>query len=364
MPVTIDPFAFDPTGPFQPLVNYWHCTMQRLIYYDRDDLLVSALAIAGAGAGDWERFEQTAGPLGTVIPRTDVYHLPAGDMVSVRGTVDNFELIAEVAASGLVSLAPWPGRVSLYFGPLTTIVWGRIAASVSVPWIAAGHSLGGAVAGMLYGFGAQKIWTIGQPREGNVEYAEARDNAKKLRLFNAEDLVPKVPLAVGSFARGWLTFWVPFPAPNLLADYWHWGIGRIGYPDGFVEYYGAQDRGNLNDARSFITELFERDGGVWAHAPELYAYRVRVMIPYVFPVDPKSPTLPGLAKLDQINQELNLGPLAELRGSAVNWFIKPGSTSREGGGMPADGADVIQDWEEYRDEDETAVSPFRCPDEV
>lgn len=358
----IDPFDFDPAGDFNVLVNYWHCTMQRLIYYDRDDLMQSALALAGITLAGRERFEEISGLAALLVPRTDIYHLPGGDMVSVRGTTTNSELLAEVSASGLISAPPWPGRVSTYFAALTPIVWGRISASVSEPWIAAGHSLGGAVAGLLYEYGAQKVWTLGQPREGNVEYAESRNNDQKLRLFNQEDLVPKVPLTLGNVARGWLTVAVPVPGPNLIADYWHWGRGRIGYADGFVEYT-AQDRGALNDTRSLLNESLNGGVGIWAHAPELYTLRVRSMLPYRFPADKTAPTLLGLAELDEINQAINIGPLAEIRGGPVTWTISETTSSRSSQGTPADAYNVNQDWDEFSDIDESAVSPFRCPEE-
>lgn len=358
----INPFDLNPEGPFQPLLNYWYCTMQRLIYYDRDDLMNSALILAGATISDRERIEQQEVLFGDNISRTDIYHLPMGDIVSVRGSNTNGQLLAQAARSGTVSIEAWDGRVSAYFGVRSLQILAAIGASLQPPWIACGHSLGGAIAGLISQNGASKVWTIGQPREGNADYAESRDQNIKLRLYNDEDLVPKVPASFSVDTGNWLGL-VPFFDSSLPElNYWHWGKSWVSRAYG-ITLYPFPDRGGFVDVVAGIGEATGGSLGLWAHQPEVYAFRIRSRMHYRFPADKSAASLPGLAKLDEINQAINIGPLAEVRGGAVNWFIKPSTASRQPPGGQGDAVDAVQDWEEFSDVDESAISPFRCPEE-
>ena len=354
----IDPFGFDPAGPFNPLISYWHCTISRLIYWDEHDLLNRALVLAGGHLSVRERFEEAPGQLGIIAPRVDIYHLPGGDMVHIRGTNTYQELFQEIAGAGTIPLAPWAGRVSTYFGAAAVETWLRISGSVSAPWIATGHSLGGAIAGLISQFGAEKVWTLAQPREGNRDYADSRDNSTKLRLFNVEDLGPKVPAASGVSFDGWTGLFPGYVPPSILNNYWHWGVSVLMQSTGIFHNW-SQDRGMLIDLGGLLLPGTGAFDFTYWHSPELYSFRIRRQFPYQFPAAKTASTLPGLAELDEIHDTLNRGVLAESRGAPVVWNINPPFASRDAG--PNDPADAADDWHEVGDESEGSVYPFRCP---
>jgi hypothetical protein len=134
------------------------------------------------------------------------------NIIAFRGTQAPIDFVTDAKA--------WPkedklfGRVHCGFDEAIESVLEPIAARVELmpkdkPLIITGHSLGGALAVLCafhLGDRVDSIYTFGQPRVGNREFAKRSDSIFKGRHFrfvNAQDIVPRLP--------------------GVLAGYWHSG---------------------------------------------------------------------------------------------------------------------------------------------
>lgn len=290
----INPFSFTPIGPFDRMNAYFYTTWIRIQYanwIDGDEAIQDLV-----GATGWIDIEEEL-PL---LPRVNVLTCPSGKIVLIRGSTSNIQVLQEVNNSGTVAVEPWPGTISRFFRDSAREVSLRVSGSVEGDWIAAGHSLGGAIAGLISIHGATKVFTAGQPREGDGAYAIARPSPSKLRLTNQNDPTPHIPLSSGT-ALDFLA--IPLPAP-VAQTYRHWGIRKHLWQDGTVTMPGEETSGldgNLLDelARSPFSGIFDN------HYQNEYARRVRSGIPVEFPAEFPDVDFPGLYELDQLNLQLN-----------------------------------------------------------
>lgn len=360
MPV-IDPLSLDPDGPHDIMLSYWFATMNRLIYWDVPALDEKAMNAVGATLDDRERFEEIPLPGGDNISRVDIYHLDSGDVVLFRGTTPPNQIYSEILESTPVKLQPWTGEVVHYFGRLANLEWGRISGSIGNNWMTTGHSLGGSVAGLVAFRGAVSTWTIGQPREGDQAYIDSRDRTKKLRIYNVEDLVARVPFSVGRPRLPVTPPQSPFLQPSASEPkppVYHWGVPARLSATG-LNFDVADDDGFLNDVSNEIAQALTSGRiGISEHAPEVYAFRIRRLLPYEFPAKTSANTLANLPLLDEINEGINLGPLAADRGAPVIWNITRTASNRDAG--PFDPVDAVGDWVEIGDVEESQVFPFSC----
>lgn len=292
----IDPFAFTPIGAFDRLNAYFYCTWMRVHYYDfyeGGDAAIRDLV----GATDSHRFNEIL----PFFPRVDVLTIgETGSLVLVRGTTDNIQLAQEVILSNLVPAGDFgDGQISSFFREAALRVWEAIEDQVLDTWVSVGHSLGGALASLISANGAAKILTAGAPKEGNGSYAVSRPTPLKLRITNAHDPTPLIPLTTGTVFD-----FLPLQLPvGLNNAYRHWGIRRHLWNDGSVTM-PPDDRSSLNDLK-FFWEAFET--GIWVdyhYAPE-YCRRVRLGIPITFPAAAHDDDFPGLYELDQLNLAMN-----------------------------------------------------------
>lgn len=360
----IDPFVLVPDGPFQRMINYWYATLCRTIYFDnlegtRDEVLALA-----DPAAETEVFDEVVIWWVDNKSKAEVYHLAGGDILHIRGTNGTGQLASEIFFSGLGEREPWTGKVCNYFGARALDCWERVEDSIGTPWISMGHSMGGALAGLLSYYNAVRCWTIGQPREGDIDYANSRPAAKKLRLFHREDLVPKVPvdlqldvdLAIGEFV-----VIPPGAGSGLSTNYRHWGIPWELSPT------GVRRRTTVDQTGQDLAILYNRlrltgQIGLDWHNPDTYAFRLRTLLPYPFPVEKEIPSVPGLHELDQLNLRMNIILSVQTNRNVV-WSI-PGN---QFGPPPQlqDGSDPIGDFQDVGDAVEGAIYPFVCPgDEI
>lgn len=349
MPALIDPFNLVPSGPFQPVLSYWFATWVRIIYTEWRPWLVSLAEIAGGSADSIQIFEEQSVPILDNISRVEILHLPQGDMVHIRGSSSYTQVTAQVLNSAFTSIEPWPGQVSVYNSSRAGQIWDGIASSVGSPWLAMGHSLGGALASLLSIYGASACWTAGEPRQGNGTYAAGRSDAQKLRIVNDEDIVPLVPPNAGvELGLVAAPLWAAgiFPATT----YRHWGYARRLFSSGRSVETGEQTSGveAVDYARQILT------GGAWVegHYQAEYTRRIRAHIPITFPCPLLDNRILGLRELDVLNQQIN-------ESEGVEWGID----GRDSAQLVLSGDVWQNDTEDYGETQnrlEQSIYPFVC----
>jgi triacylglycerol lipase len=160
-------------------------------------------------------------------------------IVAFRGT--EIKKIADILADAEMELIPGPaGKVHKGFYHALQEVWGHSVGkdmhaviksyldNKQSVWFC-GHSLGAALATLAAAEYAIKekssvngLYTIGQPRTGNADFAKQFDNAlpnKSFRFINNNDIVPRVPV------------------PGLILRYTH--IGNALYLDSSGKLYDS-----------------------------------------------------------------------------------------------------------------------------
>lgn len=168
-----------------------------------------------------------------------IYIVPGNcNVVSILGTQNGYQLLAEMALSNLVQYDGIPGNVSTYFSFDLTVITLAIKETInqSLPTVFVGHSLGGASAELLasqflnvYNLPVRAVYTLGAPKPGDASFA-AQLTCPVIRLENAGDLVPSVP-QVGLIDR--LTQFGIFPLAGW-ADYVHPGQAYTLNDDGSI----------------------------------------------------------------------------------------------------------------------------------
>jgi len=303
---TIDPFNFQPLGPFNDLTAYFLLTWIRAQYHgDAGNAEYDNEVKRIAGATEFRVFphEEIADPLTGrfFFPRTDLMTLPDGrQCVLVRGTTRTpDELIAEATGSNLVTDPLYQGLVSSYFRTVAQQTYNRLP--VMAPgWLVVGHSLGGAIASMVGIHGAAKYFTVGQPREGNGIYADSRPSAFKLRLTTQTDPVPRIPFSSGGYQD-----YLDIEPPSFLvsARYRHWGIRHHLWPDGSMTLPPGQETPQGEDALGFASDALA--DGFLIHLAPTYVFRCRQRLPFIFPYGKIDADFPMIADLDNLNLALN-----------------------------------------------------------
>lgn len=327
MPATIDPLSFNPSGPFDFLLAYFYLTWMRVDYYnDWPEGRNAIYALMGVEPESVEVFEPRPGPgILTLIPLRSLVHLPGGQAVLlIRGSTSAVpEIASEVITSALSSRSPHPGQVSNYFGAIAAEIWEDVGPSVPAQWITAGHSLGGALAGLMVSFGASKVYTAGAPREGNLGYAQARNDGAKIRLTNAGDPVPHVPLSTTTFLDD-----LPLTLPvmsSFVLGYRHWGRRKHLWPDGTLTLPPTQDEPYPAAVAQGLRNLLLGGPLFDAHLPPSYCERLRRGIPVAFPASAPDVDFPGLQELDDLNLQMN-------QDDGLTWVI-----DGRGGILPSSG---------------------------
>lgn len=352
----IDPFSLDPTGPFDYLLNYWLASVMRTIYFPNPaaDERAELMLMVGEDV-TVEVFDEVGVAFGDNISRAEIWHLPEGDLLAIRGSTSTVQVLFEILQSGYTESEPWDGLVSTYFGTRANQIWDKVKDSLADRWMVIGHSLGGALAGLMSARGAEVCWTIGQPREGNITYAESRDDTQKLRLFNYEDIVPQIPfdLSIDVNFIELLTTLPGFDQP-LEGDYRHWGIPwRL--TAGSARRVGNSQT-TYDDAVVLLHQLIagEVSSIFRNHLVDRYAERLRQRFPYIFPAAKVAPTVRWLYELDLVNYNLNRIE-SDIFDWSIIWHIRGGLDDlREGDAV----WDEVGDWLEGR------VYPFHCPGDV
>ncbi|EFO97779.1 hypothetical protein CRE_15925 [Caenorhabditis remanei] len=146
---------------------------------------------------------------------TAVSHEDEAILVVFRGTTSTEQLVVEGAETVFGSQTPWPsgGFVSEYFSDAFFKIWSRGMKDdfngliTKYPgyqvWVT-GHSLGGAMASLaasylrfnqLVSMEQLLLVTFGQPRTGNLTYAQSVDTLvdNAYRITHSHDPVPHVP---------------------------------------------------------------------------------------------------------------------------------------------------------------------------
>lgn len=310
MPMLIDPFDFAPLGAFNYLHAYLMCTWMRAQYHSDagnpayDDVIKSVI---GALTFSVSAHRQVGG---NIYPRIDVALIPGRPaVVMVRGTsIIPDELFSEISRSDLVHSAPWAGSVSNYFSLVATEAYQRVQMFLDPNWLAAGHSLGGAIACMMGQNGAAKYFTAGSPREGNAIYANSRPTPVKLRITTAGDPVPYVPFSSGT---PFDLFDVNLGNFIINQNYKHWGVRKVVQTDGSVIFPPDEERdatllsmrGIVSGGTRFLLQILSDGANI--HLAPTYCFRLRIGIPFVFPVREPVVDFPGLFELDTLNATLN-----------------------------------------------------------
>lgn len=310
----IDPFDFSPLGIFNRLHAYMMATWMRVQYeWDTGNAFLDNQIAALIGAEDFQVIPHLREGA-FIYPRMDVATIADNRrVVMVRGTSVLYdEVFAEITFSGQVNLAPWLGRVTFYFATVAARSFDRLP-NLPNGWLAAGHSLGGAIVSLMGVHGAEKYFTCGQPREGDGTYANSRPSPLKLRIANSGDPIPLTPFSTA----GPLDFLDLGPFSLGIFNR-HWGQKRVLWPDGSTTYPPQEDRNPLIES-SQLTVAFLRNGFNIHLAPE-YCRRLRLGFPLEFPMTKPDADWPGLFELDQINADLNIGDL-------LQWDI-PGTPSQ------------------------------------
>lgn len=295
----INPFDFDPAGSLDRLHAYFMVTWMRINYCGPGDLYRNQIyELIGTDAGNVHTLEG--------LPRVDVVVIPGtGSVVQIRGTITNFpELVEEILFSNLEGFEPWTGQVSRYFASVANQVWPFIEDNKTDPFMTMGHSLGGAIAGLISQFGATRVFSAGAPREGNQDYANSRNNGIYLRLTNPNDVVPKVPIWFGAGPRGQHGVVMLY---QLLVEndvYWHWGTRIQLAPDGSSSRPTEAGVWNF-ELGEYLIEAIRTGNWGTDHETGEYARRLRAGIPVPFPAPNVDLDFPGLQTLDAINLDVN-----------------------------------------------------------
>lgn len=306
----------------QYLTAYWYLTWMRTIYEPNAGTWLEMLANI-AGTEDFEVFEQTEmndlGEALGIIPRVEVIRIaPSPPLIHVRGSVTNYQIFQQfmdwhfARFDAPVVSAPVMGEdeaISFYN-------WGRVPRiaeklggddlPVTWPtwfedgWVGVGHSLGGAMIGVMSLWADPSlIVTAGSPREGNASFAAARPAAVKLRFYNDNDLVPKVPPSTGA-----LSDWLEGSDAISLLSWQHWGQPWV-----LLQNSPPQVGSNFNwTGPEYFTQFTghdRRDAIDFEHSTAEYCRRVRNWIQRDFPLDDADVFYPGLFELDTINNLLN-----------------------------------------------------------
>jgi hypothetical protein len=104
--------------------------------------------------------------------------------IAFRGTEDFAEWVADLVMLPLISHA------HCGFHAIYSAIKGQV--NVSVDAIITGHSLGGAIASLLFAEGGGQLMTFGAPRVGDSGFARTLEGT--VRVVNRYDVVPDVPL--------------------------------------------------------------------------------------------------------------------------------------------------------------------------
>lgn len=297
----IDPFTLNPVGPFDRLLSYWFATWLRVQYYTDGWPAGEGTIRDLAGGTDYQIFAEVA----PKTPRIDVIVLPGGKAIAaIRGTTMANQLALEILGAGLVTFPPFPGRVSQFFASETTLAWLRIGHLLDGQWIACGHSLGGALAGMISyrpENPAYRIWSMGAPREGNLEYSLARPSPAYLRLTNAHDLVSLIPASTSTFADS-LAIDTQLIWTGVF--YRHWGVRVNLWPD--TSANRPEEISTPSEITNFLgNQIASLELIPSTHNTSEYGRRIRGGIPVRFPATMPDVDFPGLFELDNLQLEMN-----------------------------------------------------------
>lgn len=312
----IDPFGQNPAvNGLDAFSAYWACALADVAYTD-DQTEKNALYAAAGGAAP------TSHELpGRPIPRFDYSVFGAGRaVVTVTGTRFFLEFVNQLLGVALADFPQWPGEVGIYWAGVAIELFELLSpllADDSISDVAfVGHSQGGGIVQLwpaLFSAGGSvtvaNLTTLGSPRTGNVEYANAQ-NANYVRLTNAGDPVPQIPAAVSTPLDQFL--WL-VPGINL-GSYSHWGTRFHLFADGRhtmpPELPSWQRGWEAMITLSQQTSAWFRD-----HRPAEYARRLRVNLPGE--IGATNPNYPGLKTIDDYFADQPIEP------PAVDWFQPP-----------------------------------------
>lgn len=258
---TLDPY-FDPAGPFDRLKAYWWATACRVAYEPAPALYADPLAGLAGGTFDGREDSTDAQPM-------DFYTLETYQAVCIRGSDDVPDFLGEILLSGLVTAAGYPGQVSQYFADRTAEARPLILGRIVGPWLASGHSLGGAIAALTCSWPdipPVACIDVGSPRSGSVTYAAAQ-NRPRLRVSNQTDPIPLVPILGGLTPPR-------FPWPARPDGYQHWGSRVHLWEDCSVTRPRGPDwiLGGLGE---WLLEIAGGEPAAAAHSSAEYARRIR-----------------------------------------------------------------------------------------
>lgn len=195
-------------GAFCPTSAWWLAELSRLLY--RATAQDRAAPLASAGLREIANAEES-GTACSLIAADD----GSVSALIFRGTADPRNWITNLSADTV--RAPGGGRVHRGFLAAFESVRPQVeswAAEAGCPLLAAGHSLGGALAVLAattLDLGA--VYTFGAPRVGDRPFCGSI-RAPLYRVVNHRDLVPSIPPAVAPFV------------------YWHAGETRYFAADG------------------------------------------------------------------------------------------------------------------------------------
>lgn len=126
------------------------------------------------------------------------------NVVSVAGTSDLYQLVAQLFGSFLVNCDGLSGQVGGYFAFDMSLILPAITniCEENIPLVCMGHSLGGASAEVLAaylgtrkGYTIKGVYTIGSPKPGDAAFA-LNATYPIYRLINQADIVPSIPTDV------------------------------------------------------------------------------------------------------------------------------------------------------------------------
>lgn len=309
----INPLAFNPRGPFDRMHAYLMATWAREIYHPPWAFGETTLKTV-MGADTMTTLEsQDFGVILNLSLRAQIVRAAWGAASMLRGSTTFIPQIAqEVAASNLVDGAPvWAGKVAQYFLTSAAITGAALAPHIIQPWLSAGHSLGGAVAGLVSRGASQwslpeayLTFTMAAPREGNYTYATSRNDAARLRLENQGDPITTLPVA-GSGNPFDDAIILPGGRISLGGAYLPWGVNHHLWEDGTITLPPALIRGSGEEFVENVMNGLQTGALFDFHYAPIYALRIRRGIPVAFPVTVDNLAWPGLFELDTLNVQMN-----------------------------------------------------------
>lgn len=294
---SLNPFGLNPAADgLDRFTAYWFVSLQEALY--RSDHAGSTMLYGLAGG--LEPVSVTVP--GLLVPRCEVSSFPADRaIVTVEGTSNYLQMIAQIQGSFLSAIPPWPGSVSVWHAAVTVALWNELRPflqGIGSPELALnGHSQGGGICQLLPAKIAAdtacdiaNIFSAGSPRTGNTAYAVTQ-TARYCRVTNAADPVPLLPPSLGVEVNQIL--WMLPPA--LPTSYVHWGTRFHLFANGSAlmpleSTTWVEGSEYLIGVASGSTTWFAD------HAPAEYARRLRVGIPGAIGV--LNPTYPGLKQID------------------------------------------------------------------